>query len=100
MSVDSAPGMSGYSAGIMPGMRLTHVNAVKFSVGQIEEAVRRTRDQGKLELQVANGHATELHRLDYHGGLRYPHLQREPSKPDLLRLIVAPQTTVATAQNP
>ena len=97
--LDSAPGMSGYNAGIMPGMRLTHVNADKFSLTILEEAVRKTRDQGKLDLQVANGHATKLHRLEYHDGLRYPHLQRQPNKPDLLRVIVAPQTT-ATGQNP
>jgi hypothetical protein len=36
--------------------------------------------------------------LDYHGGLRYPHLQRDPTKPDLLREIVAPQATQAAAR--
>lgn len=77
-----------------------HVNATKFSVAGIEEAIRRTRDQGKLELQVANGGASELRRLDYHGGLRYPHLQREPATPDLLRLIVAPRTAPTIARNP
>jgi predicted metalloprotease with PDZ domain len=88
--LDSAPGMSGYNAGIMPGMRVTLVNGAKFSLGVIEEAVRKTRDRGKLELQVANGPVAELHGLDYHGGLKYPHLERDPSKPDLLRSMVAP----------
>jgi hypothetical protein len=41
-------------------------------------------------LQVANGPVAELHGLDYHGGLKYPHLERDPSKPDLLRSMVAP----------
>jgi len=93
--LDSAPGMSGYNAGITPGMQVTAVNGTKFSLAVIEGAVRRTRDQGKLELRVANGRATQLHRLNYHGGLKYPHLQRDASKPDLLRLIVAPRTTAA-----
>jgi hypothetical protein len=34
--------------------------------------------------------------LDYHDGLRYPHLQRDPSKPDLLQRIVEPQTARTT----
>jgi hypothetical protein len=38
-----------------------------------------------------------VHRLDYHGGLRYPHLQRDPSKPDLLREIAAPHATESSA---
>lgn len=88
--LDSAPGMSGYNAGIVPGMQLTGVNGAKFSLAVIEEAVRRTRENGKLALQVANGNSSAVHRLDYHEGLKYPHLQRDPSKPDLLREISAP----------
>jgi hypothetical protein len=94
--LDSAPGMGGYNAGITPGMRITQVNGAKFSLAVTEAAVRGTGTQGKLELQVANGPATAMHRLDYHGGLKFPHLERDPAKPDLLRLMVAPQTT-ATA---
>ncbi len=90
--LDSAPFMSGYNAGIMPGMQVTGVNGEKFSLAVIEDAVRRTRDDGKLDLQVANGNASAMHRLDYHEGLKYPRLQRDPSKPDLLREIIAPQT--------
>jgi hypothetical protein len=28
--------------------------------------------------------------LDYHGGLRYPHLERVESTPDLLDAVIAP----------
>jgi predicted metalloprotease with PDZ domain len=95
--LDSAPGLSGYDAGVMPGMLLTGVNGGQFSLATLAEAVRGTRDGGKLDLQVANGNSSALHRLDYHGGLRYPHLQRDPSKPDLLREIAAPHATQASA---
>jgi predicted metalloprotease with PDZ domain len=90
--LDSAPGMSGYVAGIMPGMRLTQVNGAAFSLAVLETAVRETAHHGRLELQLANGSASESHSLDYHDGLKYPHLQRDPSKPDLLQRIVTPQT--------
>jgi predicted metalloprotease with PDZ domain len=92
--LDSAPRMSGYDAGIVPGMRVLQVNGAPFSLAVLEEAVRKTHDHGPLLLQVANGSASELHRLDYHEGLKYPHLERLPSTPDLLHQMVAPQTPV------
>jgi predicted metalloprotease with PDZ domain len=91
--LDSAPRLAGYDAGIVPGMRLTGVNGGPFSLATLEASVRGTRDGGELELEVANGKSSAVRRLDYHGGLRYPHLQRDPTKPDLLREIVAPQAT-------
>ena len=94
--LDSAPGMSGYAAGIVPGMRLTQVNGAAFSLPVLEAAVRGTANHGKLQLQAANGSASESHSLDYHDGLKYPHLQRDPSKPDLLQRIVEPQTAKTT----
>jgi predicted metalloprotease with PDZ domain len=90
--LDSAPGMSGYVAGIMPGMRLSQVNGTAFSLPVLEAAVRGTADHGTLELQVANGSDSDSRTLDYHDGLKYPHLQRDPSRPDLLQVIVGPQT--------
>ncbi len=95
--LDSAPSLSGYDAGVMPGMQLTGVNGAQFSLATLEEAVRGTRDGSKLDLQVANGNSSTVHRLEYHGGLRFPHLLRDPSKPDLLREIVAPGATRALA---
>jgi hypothetical protein len=90
--------MSAYVAGIMPGMRLTQVNGAAFSLPVLEAAVRGTADHGRLELQVANGSASESHPLEYHDGLKYPKLARDPSKPDLLRLIVAPQAGAPATQ--
>jgi predicted metalloprotease with PDZ domain len=95
--LDSAPAFSAYAAGIMPGMRVVAVNGEKFTLAVIEAAVRRTKDGAALELQVANGNSVALHRLDYRGGLRYPHLVRDASKPDLLRAIVAPRAPASSA---
>jgi predicted metalloprotease with PDZ domain len=94
--LDSAPSLAGYDAGIMPGMVLTGVNGGPFSLATLEASVRATLDGGKLELMVENGKSSALRRLDYHGGLRYPHLQRDPTKPDLLREIAAPHATQAS----
>lgn len=93
--LDSAPMMSAFSAGVMPGMQLTGVNGGRFSLAALEAAVRGTAGGGGLELTVANGKASGVVRLDYRGGLKYPHLVRDPSKPDLLQRILAPRTPMA-----
>ena len=92
--LDSAPMMSGYRAGVLPGMRLTAVNGAHFSLAALESAVRDTAGGGKLELTVTNGKASDNVRLDYHAGLKYPHLVRDPSTPDLLQQILAPRTAI------
>jgi len=91
--LDSAPGMSGYNAGITPGMQVLKVNGARFSLTAIEDAVQRTSHGGNLELEVANGNFTIPHKLDYHEGIKYPHLVRDPSRPDLLQTIASPRTT-------
>jgi predicted metalloprotease with PDZ domain len=91
--LDSAPMMSGYLAGVMPGMRLTRVNGKPFSLAALEAGVRATAKGRALEVTVANGKASSTVRLDYLGGLKYPHLVRDVSKPDLLQGILRPRTT-------
>jgi len=93
--LDSAPAMSAYNAGIVPGMQIIGVNGSRFSLAGIEEAVRRTKGGGRLELTVANGSHLAAHTLDYHDGLKYPHLVRDASKPDLLRELAAPHAGAA-----
>ena len=91
--LDSAPGMSGYNAGITPGMQIVAVNGVQFSLPALEEAVRQTKKRGTLELSVANGKFVGQHKLDYHDGLKYPHLERDTSRPDLLQQIAASRSS-------
>jgi hypothetical protein len=78
----------------MPGMQLTAVNGGRFSLAALEAAVRATAGGARLEFTVANGKARAVVRLDYHEGLKYPHLVRDPSKPDLLQKILAPRTAL------
>ena len=37
-----------------------------------------------IALVVENGSFNETYKLDYHGGERYPHLERVNSKPDVI----------------
>jgi predicted metalloprotease with PDZ domain len=79
--------MSAYVAGITPGMQPVAVNGAKFSLAALEQAVRHTKGGGGLEFTVAIGNFQARHRLNYHDGLRYPHLERYWSRPYVLQQI-------------
>jgi predicted metalloprotease with PDZ domain len=82
-----------YNAGMGPGMRITAVNGKQFSPEAIKDAVETAKDTTvPIELIVANGTAVETFSVDYHGGLRYPHLVRDQSRPDFLGEILHSQT--------
>jgi hypothetical protein len=44
-----------------------------------------------MSLIVREGDRFRTVELDYHGGLRYPHLERDPDHPALLDAILAPK---------
>jgi hypothetical protein len=43
-----------------------------------------------IELLVKSGEYYSVHRIDYQGGEKYPHLVRDASKPDVLSKILEP----------
>ena len=51
------------------------------------------KSRAPLELLVENDEFYTTHRLDYHGGGRYPRLEHDPARPDLLAAIFAPAGT-------
>ncbi len=76
-------------AGVAPSTKLIAVNNRQFTPTVLRETVAKTSSSDKpLELLVKTGDYYEVHRLDYHGGERYPHLVRDASLPDLLSEIV------------
>ncbi len=87
--MDVVPGMSAYNAGIAPGMQVLVVNGLKFSIPAMESAVGDSRSGTAPQLLVANGAFTFSTQLDYHGGARYPRLERDPSRADMLSRILA-----------
>jgi predicted metalloprotease with PDZ domain len=78
-------------AGVAPSTTLIAVNNRQFTPTVLREAVAAAAAGDKpLELLVKTGDYYETHRLDYHGGERYPHLVRDSSSPDLLTDIIKP----------
>ena len=72
-------------AGFAPGAKITSVDGRAFSPTVLREAAASGEP---VELVVRNGEHSSTHRVDYRGGDKYPHLERENGKPDLLAEIV------------
>jgi predicted metalloprotease with PDZ domain len=83
-----------YKAGIGPGMKVIAVNGRQISEDiddtmsyAIKEAEKGT---APIQLTAANGVDVGTYAVDYHGGLRRPHLVRDESHSDYLSEILKP----------
>lgn len=83
----------GYKVGLAPGTTIIAVNGTAFDPDGLREAVRLAKAPvTPIELIVRTGDRFRIIRIDYHGGLRYPHLERDPTVPARLDDILAPKT--------
>jgi len=89
--VDAWQGRPAFVAGISNGMKIVAVNSRRFSIDELKRAIADSADTtSPIELIVDNAGYFKVAHIDYHGGLRYPHLQRAAGVDDLLTAIVAP----------
>ena len=73
------------ASGNAPSTQIVAVNGVAFDVDKLKEAITAARGSSDaLTLIVREGDQFRSVPLDYHGGLRYPHLERDPAHPALL----------------
>jgi predicted metalloprotease with PDZ domain len=80
-----------FKAGITPGMRLQAVNNQAFSIANLHDAiVSAEHSSAPIKLLLKRDKEFTTVMLDYHGGLRYPHLEKVGSTPDLLDSILDP----------
>jgi predicted metalloprotease with PDZ domain len=90
---DVVPGSAADKAGIGPHMRVAAVNGRRFDPDRLNEAVAATEGgKAKLELLIENGEYFSPFRLDYAGGARNPHLERDDAYPDRLGDILKSRT--------
>lgn len=89
--LDAIPGSPAYAAGTAPGMKLLGVNGRKYSKDLMRTALRRAvNNQQPITLLVENGEYYSTLQVNYHEGIRYPHLVRNEGQPDLLGDIIKP----------
>ncbi len=79
-------------AGAVIGAKLVAVDGLAFEPGRLKSAIQRAKGgSAAIELLLQNADRFFTVRINYHGGLRYPHLERDPSRPALLDDILAPR---------
>lgn len=89
--LDVIHGSPAYDAGIGPGMKITAVDRKAFTSDALTQTIAAAKSSPTpIELMVANGGQFQTDTIDYHGGLHYSHLIREPGKPDYLSEIFSP----------
>jgi hypothetical protein len=72
-------------------MKLIAVNGRNWSPDLLREAIAGAKGNSQpIELLVENTGVFETLKLNYHEGERYPHLEREAAKADLLTPIFSP----------
>ncbi|HWU70352.1 MAG TPA: hypothetical protein VN017_03235 [Pseudoxanthomonas sp.] len=78
-----------FNAGLGTGTTIIAVNGQAYDKDVLEDAVKAAKDgKAPIELMVKEFDRYRTVKIDYHGGLRYPHLERIPGKPDYLTPIL------------
>src|SRR5262249_41140163 len=85
---DVVIGLPAGKAGLAAGMHLVAVTRRRYTPERLRDALRATRNGTPLELLALSGEEFRSLHLDYDGGLRYPHLVRDESRPDVLSSIL------------
>jgi predicted metalloprotease with PDZ domain len=81
-----------FDAGIGTGMTLVAVNDIEYSKDALEDAVKAAKS-GKAPIRLMVKEFDRFRTIDvnYHDGLRYPHLERIEGTPDYLTKIFTPR---------
>jgi predicted metalloprotease with PDZ domain len=81
-----------YRAGLSRGVKLVAVNGVALGdpAGLADAIAAAKTGLAPIELLVRDGEHYRTVAVNYHGGLRYPHLDRVPDTPDRLADIITP----------
>jgi predicted metalloprotease with PDZ domain len=93
---DVLVGSAADKAKLGPGMQIIAVNGRQFSGQLLNDAIRDAKgNTNPISLIVANTGTYRVIALDYHDGLRYPHLERVEGTSDRLDDILKPMTASA-----
>ena len=86
VTIDSPAG----KAGIGPGMQILAVNGLRYSADVLRNAIKESKGAtGAMIIEFQNDDVVKTVSVDYRGGMREPHLERDANKPDLIAQILA-----------
>ncbi len=90
---DVLPDTPADRAGLSANMKLVAVNGRSWSAKNFRAAVKTAAtNSAPIELLVVRDDYYQTCKVDYHGGEKYPVLERDATKPDLLAEILKPLT--------
>jgi predicted metalloprotease with PDZ domain len=95
--LDVNQGSPAARAGVGPASRVVAINGRRFTAQVLRAGVAATKTGTPLELLVEMNDYFRSHKLDWKGGLRYPALERDASRPDLLSAIFTPRQAAPAA---
>jgi predicted metalloprotease with PDZ domain len=71
-----------FKAGLAQGVKVLAVNGQEFDGDVLKDAIKAAKTSSNpIELIVKDQDRYRVVRIEYHGGLRYPHLVRDPAAP-------------------
>ncbi len=73
-----------FNAGVAKGMTLVAVNGRAYKPEFLKDAIIAGKDGTPIELLLKNYDLYRSVKIDYRGGLQYPHLERIDGTPDRL----------------
>jgi predicted metalloprotease with PDZ domain len=80
-----------FNAGLTIGSEIVAVNGRKFDGDAIKQAIKEAAGNGPApELLIHDGDVYRTVKLDWHGGLRYPRLEKVGKGPGTLDALLAP----------
>jgi len=86
---DALMGQPAANAGIGPGMKIVAVNGRKWSPELMATAIKEAKSAtAPIELLIESNDFYRTYNVDYHGGMRYPHLVRNEEKEDRLAAVL------------
>ncbi|MSO20137.1 MAG: M61 family peptidase [Acidobacteria bacterium] len=79
-------------AGVLAGMRVVAINTLEFSPEVLRQAIRAAQHSAAtIDLLIERDERHSTLHVEYHGGERYPFLERVEGQPDLLEEIARPR---------
>jgi predicted metalloprotease with PDZ domain len=88
---NAIPGMPAFESGLAPYMKIVGVNDQSFSVTSLEQAIKGSKSTSEPILILAsNTGSLGTYKINYHQGIRFPHLQLIAGAHDYLTEILKP----------